>query len=201
MAYVTLDEFKKSPVHSIDWEQLVPGGTQLENDDALSAVLEAASERVNAELDVDTLLTTTTTDTVSCVVNRYGDVTIRTRNWPVKSVVSAKVRFPGGVVTTVPSDRIDVFQRSIVIRGVFERGKSIPPVVVEVTYESGYEVDDLPESIKTATILFAASLIKQRGSESVTMSGTPSIMGGSPYDQTDEAKAVALLKPFKRVVF
>lgn len=202
MAYVTLQEFKHSPVHAIDWETLVPNGTQEENDQALMSVLETASKRVDAELGVDTLFRTTTTEVVSKRVDRFGDIIVRTRNWPIRTVLSAKVRFPGGVATVVPSDRIDVFPQSIVIRNVLERGPTIYPVTVEVTYESGYDtVEAIPVNVKTATILFAASLIKQRGSVSVNMSGTPNIMGGNPYNQTDENKAVALLQSMKRVVF
>lgn len=268
---------------------MIAGGTTAQNDAELQNVIERASEWVNTECEVNTLLATTDTETVQTRINRSADIIVYPRNWPIISVTGVKYRFhPTHEWTTPDVTYIETWNDRFVIRSVTTLGgwagslaaRIEPtsyrtpydistlnrlPVSVQYTYVNGYpmtelsssalvdastvsvksataiaagqrltiydnektehvtvaslagttvtlsaalkfahaadvQISALPASVKQATITLTASLIKQRGSQSVTMNGTPSIMGGNPYDNKDERIAKELLRPFKRVV-
>lgn len=217
-AYVTRDEFERSPTHSIDTSDLVPGGTVEQNATALDEILDAASLMVDAEIDVGTLVATIgTVERHDAYMNRRFEINVRPKNRPINSVANVRYRARGSSDwTSVSASAIEVADRTVsVIVNVVPTIADQPiygassylhpsevdrltkiPLIVELTYNHGYAT--IPQDVKTATILFAAALIKQRGSVSLTMDGTPSVMGGNPYDRGDEDRARELLRRYKR---
>lgn len=217
--YVTLTEFKQSPVHGIDTSQLVPGGTTADNDAALTAIIEAAISMVNDKCEVITFEASTPTETVVTYLTRRGDLIVRPRNIPTTSVTSVAYRtHPSQAWTTIDLSNVDVMERSFTVRSL-----SLPtiggiavsdvyatyltpsdmdrlsrlPVSVKFTYASGYAT--VPRAIKTATIMYAAALIGERGNVEVDMDGNPSATGGlRPRFSYGEA-AEALLRPYRKV--
>lgn len=217
--YVSLDEFKTSPTHGIDWRSLVIPGSDEENDAALTAILHAAEVLVNNECDVDSFEATESTETFYTTLNRRGECIVRPRNFPITGVTSVRYRsHPSQAWTDVALTSVEHTNRSITLRSsmgdIVVGGQSLGlanyvtphdfdrlaklPLTVEVTYTSGYAANAMPQGIRTATILFATSLIKERGAQSVTMSGAPSTMGGAIYDNKAIEYAKSLLKAVKR---
>jgi hypothetical protein len=218
--YVSLDEFKTSPTHAIDWRSLVPGATTDEdNDAALTAIILAAEVFVNNECDVDSFEAMESTETFYTTLNRRGECIVRPRNFPITGVTGVRYRsHPSQAWTDVALTSVEHTKRSITLRAgmgdIVVGGQSLGlasyvtphefdrlaklPLTVEVTYTSGYAANAMPHGIRTATILFAAALIKERGAQSVTMSGAPSTMGGAIYDDKGAKMARELLKAVKR---
>jgi hypothetical protein len=221
-----LADFKASPSTGIDYTQLVPGGTTADNDAALQTMLDVATAWVNTELDVETLSSTTgAVETREAHVNRNGDVVVFLRNRPVNAVTQVRYKTPySSTWTVVDSTSIDVLDKNrVVIRGCYafsfigqaltlqtqawQFGYRSPldnnalmriPLLVEVTYDFGYAT--IPVQAKQACIIYAAHIIHQRGSTSITMDGNASTIGGSPFGDKDLETARELLRSLKRVI-
>lgn len=209
-------------MHGIDWSELIPGGTQAENDAALQIILDQATDWVNTKVEMETLEARTTTETIESRMLRSGEILVYPRNWPINSVDSVRYRaLPTLSWIDVDMGRVDVYRHKFVVRGLtkFTLGPNLLTaqdaffwyrtpaemtelsrvrMTVEYTYKHGYAT--LPQAVKTATILYASALIKQRGAASATMNGNPSTIGGTTLDPSDMNIAASLLKPYKRVV-
>jgi hypothetical protein len=227
MAYVTLDEFKRSPVHGIDWNTLDDSDDPIEDENALQAILDVAESWVNAHeyVGVDTLEQATHTERVVAYLDRNGEITIRPRNFPLNSVTSVKYRTsPQSDWTELDvSQDVETHTNRFIIKGDscgfasplhdlvgyhgFNYGYTSPhdlnalrkiPITVEFTYEAGYAT--VPPFVKQAVIFYAASMIKRRGSQSVSWEGNPTASVPGPSRQADVEVAESLLRSLRRVV-
>jgi hypothetical protein len=228
MAYVTLDEFKRSPVHGIDWNTLDDSDDPIEDENALQTILDVAEAWVNAHeyVGVDTLETATHTERVVAYLDRNGEITIRPRNFPLNSVTSVKYRTsPRSDWTTLDVDQdVETLTNRFIIKGDgcvsfaaplhdlvgysgFNYGYRSPhdmnalrriPITVEFTYEAGYAT--IPPNVKQAVIFYAASMIKRRGSASISYDGETQASIPGPSRQADVEVAESLLKSLRRVV-
>jgi hypothetical protein len=225
-SYALLSDFKLNPSTGIDTTQLVPGGTPTEQDTALQTMLDVATAWINEKLDVDTLTATVgLVETRDAHVNRMGDVIVFLRNRPATNVSLVRYRTPGtSTWTTVSSTNYDVLDKNrVAIRGLnmfnfafvgqpFQLqspmyGYRSPldnsammriPLLVEVTYDYGFAT--IPILAKQACIIYAAHIIHQRGSTSITLEGNASTIGGSPFGDKDLDTALDMIKSLKRVI-
>lgn len=130
--------------------------------------------------------------------------------WPVtqlatdvdKGVDSIRVEDATGIV---PGQRLTIYDdertETTEVASTYDGGDEIPlKSSTKFAHEANVGVSALPANVKAATILLAVALIKQRGAASITMSGTPSVIGGTTLDPSDMKIADELLRPYKRVV-
>lgn len=97
---------------------------------------------------------------------------------------------------------VDRYETEIVeVASDYESGTTIPLAsALAYAHSAGDRVTAIPDAVRQATMLIAASLIRQAGSTSVTMEGTPSVIGGTTLDPSDMKIAEALLNDYRRVV-
>ena len=159
--YITVAEFQNSPIaSSIDFSNLVPGGTQAAQDEALQQLIYMAS----AEADnivmgpLGTLCATSNTEQGRYRMNRQGFYVIHPAYWPILEVDAVAIGSVPSYQTAIPvsSDNVWIEDRQFtVLSGAFNWTSAGPlsfgaaggsygstPDFITYTYDNGTELGE-----------------------------------------------------------
>ena len=123
--YITVTEFQNSPIaSSIDFSNLVPAGTQAQQDDALAQlILMASAEADNIVLGpLGTMCATINTEQGRYRQNRQGFYVIHPAYWPILEVDSVAIGNVPSAQTSIPVSSSNVWiedRQFTVLSGAF----------------------------------------------------------------------------------
>lgn len=135
--YLTLQEFKNAPT-TIDCSNIIPGGTQAQNDAELTNIIRRASSWVNQICKMPTLEATTNTETKEVTMNNSGLIRVHPDMMPIitlRNSVQYRVS-PASSWIPLPLSYIQVFDRYFVIYNLNATG--ISPTLAQQFPAFGY---------------------------------------------------------------